>query len=429
MSKSEEQSNKSKDNDDLNQVVRGCQDYNPPLWNKIQYISQILRQTTSNMGIEEIETPTMEYKSLLLNKYGDEAETKLIYELQNGKSALRYDLTVPFTRYVMNNGLEDIKRLQIGRVYRRDEPYPSQGRFCEFYQGDIDIVGNREVMVAESEILKLIDMVMEKIGLSNYVIRINFRQNLEKMFQKVGVKTSQTKYFKSLCTSIDKLDKHDWEYVKTELKNKNLNEGQLSQLNDMLFNGYIDDSIKEQYQLLDKYIQIMKIKNVQFDTTLARGLDYYTGLIYEVVFPDTSIGSVIAGGRYDKLIFKTKKKSRMYIPAIGVSFGISRLSLLINDIKKETFKIYLVADDKYLDKKLELMTMLLDEEYQVEYMDKSRKNIKEINYGIKNDFNFVLIYGENGDDMVCVKKNDQSADKIVPIEKVIDAIQNFDEES
>jgi len=410
----------------INQVAKGCQDYDPVLWNKIQTISNVLRTLATNMGITEIETPTMEYRSLLLEKYGEEAETKLIYELFNNKYALRYDLTVPFTRYVMNNGLEDIKRLQIGRVYRRDEPYPVQGRFCEFYQGDIDIVGARELMVAEGEILKLIDMVLSGLGLSDYVIRINFRQNLEKIFSKVGVNVSQKKYFKSLCTSIDKLDKHDWNYVSKELKDKRLNDEQLKELESMLFSNYLDDSIKNDYELLDKYLHILKVNNVVFDAKLARGLDYYTGLIYEVVFPNSLVGSVAAGGRYDRLIYKTKKKSRMYIPAIGVSFGISRLALLVSESKNTQFKMYIVAEGKYIDKKLELYTILLERGYHVEYLDKPHKNVKEINYGIKNNYDFVLIYGENGDDMVCVKKNDNSKDKIVTIGNVIETIENFE---
>lgn len=423
----EELQKENKQSQVINQVIKGCQDYTPELWNKISFISQTLRKSATQLGIQEIETPTMEYCSLLLEKYGEEAENKLIYELDNKKYALRYDMTIPFTRYVMNNGLEDIKRLQIGRVYRRDEPYPSQGRFCEFYQGDVDIVGQRELMIAEAEILKLIDMVMSKLKLSDYVIKINFRTNLEKILSKVGVKTQQKKYFKSLCSSIDKLDKHPWEYVYNELKDKNLTDEQLSTLYDLLYTDYIDSSVQPEYQLLMNYIKIMKVKNVVFDSKLARGLDYYTGLIYEVVFPKSSIGSVCAGGRYDKLIYKTKKKSRVYIPAIGVSFGISRLSLMIPSVNvNNSFKIYLVAEGKYLNKKLELLTMLLDKGYKVDYLDKHRKNIKEINYGIKNNYNFIVIYGENGDNMVCIKRNDQSSDKIVPLEKMIQCIQEFD---
>lgn len=235
------------------QVVRGTQDYSPEYLSQIRSISNIIRYIATSMGAVEIETPTLEYEDLLLDKYGDEAESKLIYRIKHVKDetkvlkqeavkdsnkeevngdvkldtnqhriAMRYDLTVPFTRYIMNNGIESIKKIQIGRVYRRDWPYPSQGRFCEFIQADYDIVGDREPMTAEVEIFKLINLVMERLGISNYVIRVNFRQNLEKIFERVGVNVSKPTYFKSLCTTIDKLDKHDWNFVR-RIKNKRPN--------------------------------------------------------------------------------------------------------------------------------------------------------------------------------------------------------------
>jgi histidyl-tRNA synthetase len=417
---------KSDNEETLNQVVRGCQDYSPELWQKIQYVIDVLRKISTQFEIPEIETPIREYKSLLLDKYGEEAETKLIFDLVDGKTAMRYDLTIPFTRYVMNHGLENFSRLQIGRVFRRDAPYPSKGRFCEFYQGDIDIVGDREEIVAEAEILRVIDTVMKHLKLSGYQIRINFRQNLEKIFSKIGIKTSNKKYFKSLCISIDKLEKHEWEYVAKELKLKHLSQEQCDQLKQLFSENYLDETVVPIYNKLDKYTKIFQVENIIFDSTLARGLDYYTGLIYEVVFPDTEIGSVIAGGRYDKLIYKTKKKSRSYIPAIGVSFGISRLVLMMQDeIKSNDFRIYIVADSKNLDKKLEIANILMNNGFNIKYNDKPQKNIKEINYGIKNNYNFVIIYGENKE-LVCVKRNDQSSDQICTIDKMIYTIQNFD---
>ena len=411
---------------DLDQVVAGCQDYDPVTWARIRYICDVVRECAKKNSIMEIETPTMEYRKLLLDKYGSEAEDKLIFDMADGQSALRYDLTVPFTRYVKNKGLEACRKLQIGRVYRRDTPYPTKGRFCEFYQADIDIVGPRQEMLPEAEILKIINQVMKGINIPNYVIKINFRQNLEMIFKKVGIKASN-KYFKSLCTSIDKLDKRDWTYVAEELKTKKVTQEQCDELKKLFDENYVDDKVKPIYELLDKYLKIFQVTNVVFDTTLARGLDYYTGLIYEVVCSDTEIGSVVAGGRYDKLISKTVKKNKVYIPAIGVSFGVSRLALLMPEIKPDLgFRVYIVAETKLLDKKLEIANMLWEAGYNVEYNDTPKKNIKEINYGIKNDFNFIVIYGENGEE-VCVKKNDQSKDQIVPLEKMVATIGNFDD--
>jgi histidyl-tRNA synthetase len=412
--------------ENLNQVVKGCQDYSPEIWQKIQYVISILRQVASQFEIPEIETPIREYKSLLLDKYGEDAETKLIFDLADGKTAMRYDLTIPFTRYVMNNGLDNFSRLQIGRVFRRDAPYPSKGRFCEFFQGDIDIVGDREEMVAEAEILRIINTVIKSLGLSGYYIKINFCQNLEKIFRKIGVETSNKKYFKSLCSSIDKLDKHEWNYVAQELQTKHLTQEQCFQLKELFSSNYLDKTVEPVYQKLGKYTKFFQVENIIFDSTLARGLDYYTGLIYEVVFPGTDIGSVIAGGRYDKLIYKTKNKSRVYTPAIGVSFGISRLVLMMKqEIKTKDFRIYIVADSKNLDKKLEIANILMNAGFNVKYNDKPQKNIKEINYGIKNNYNFVIIYGENNE-FICVKRNDKSTDQICTIDKLVHTIKNFD---
>jgi len=337
--------------------------------------------------------------------------------------AMRYDLTVPFTRYVMNRGLESIKKIQIGRVYRRDWPYPSQGRFCEFIQADYDIVGVRKPMVAEVEIFKYINLVMMHLGIDNYIIRINFRQNLEKIFSKIGVDISNSSYFKSLCATIDKLDKVGWDIVKTELKSKGLTYEQSDLCELLLTESYLDDSLENDYNMLKSYMSAMEIKNVKLDSALARGLDYYTGIIYEVIVPNSGLGSIIAGGRYDNLIYKTQKKQKHYIPAIGVSFGITRIALLLKQpmSSPEQIKIYIVAEDKHLLTKLKIANMLINKGFIVSYDDMPSKNIKEISYGIKNNYNFIIIYGEN-DDLVCVKKNDHSPNKLITIDKLIDTI-------
>lgn len=422
------QKTKQKDKpENQNQPVRGCYDYDPETLRKLTFIQDTIRQVSRQMGITEIETPTMEYTSLLLNKYGEEAETKLIYKMKGEETALRYDLTVPFVRFVTNSGLESIKKLQIGRVYRRDCPYPSRGRFCEFLQGDIDIVGDREPMVAETELLKLVSMVLTKLNITGYVIRINYRQNLQAIFQQIGVDVDNIPLFKSLSSAIDKMDKHTWTEITTELHQKGLTPDQTTKLKELLDGNYIDPTIMDEYKLLSQYLAILDVPNVKFDATLARGLDYYTGLIYEVIVPGSEMGSIIAGGRYNKLIQKTFKKGKVYLPAIGVSFGISRLSVLIPPLQpKIEFKIYLVSERKYLEKKLEIYRVLLEAGYQVEYLDRSRRNLKEIQFGIKNDFNFVLVYGEN-DDYVCVKKNDKSNNKLSTISKLVEVIQNFDD--
>jgi histidyl-tRNA synthetase len=167
----------------------------------------------------------------------------------------------------------------------------------------------------------------------------------------------------------------------------------------------------------------MEITHVKLDSTLARGLDYYTGIIYEVVVPNSGLGSIIVGGRYDNLIYKTQKKQKYYIPAIGVSFGITRIALLLKQpvSSHQPIKIYIVAEDKYLANKLKIANLLVNKGFVVNYNDIPHKNIKEISYGIKNNYNFIIIYGEN-DDLVCIKKNDHSPNKHTTIDKLIDTI-------
>ncbi len=401
-------------------TVRGTIDYQPQKLNRINYISNIIKKCSIQLGAQEIDTPIMELTNLLLNKYGDEAETKLIYKLKDEKISLRYDLTVPFTRYIMSNGIDNFKRIQIGKVFRRDLPYPQSGRYCEFMQGDFDIIGEYSNMIAEAEIMKLITMVLDKLQITNYIIKINFRKNLELITTLSNINNS---LFKTVCTSIDKLDKCDWEYISNELLQKNITQNNIDSLNTYLINNYMDDSIKDEYNLLLQYCEIWNCNSkIKFDATLARGLDYYTGLIYEVVLLDQKIGSIIAGGRYDKMIYKIKKGNKIYTPAIGVSFGINRIEMSMNNIVElNNFKILVVSEQKYMLEKLKIVNILIENGWQIEYFDNKKKNVNQINYGIKNNFNYIIIYGEN-DNNIIVKKNDQSKDIICSIDEIIDLI-------
>lgn len=418
-------------------TARGVYDYDSNKQERINYICNMIKFIAKQFGAKEIDTPILELSSLLLNKYGDEAETKLIYKIEkyddktndnsDEKEALRYDLTVPFVRYIMMNGIEKFKRIQIGKVFRKDKPYPKSGRYCEFIQGDFDIVGQYNEMVSESEIIKLITLILYRLKIDNYEIKINFRQNLEKIVEMSGV---NKKMFKSICTSIDKLDKYDWTYIENELLDKKLDKNQIDKLKKFLNNNYLDDSIKNQYDTLMKYCEILDCNNnIKFDATLARGLDYYTGLIYEVVLKDNKItddvkiGTIIAGGRYDKMIYKMKKNSRVYIPAIGVSFGVNRLELCMRDIiVKSNIKIMIVGEQKYFEEKLKIMNILLNKPFIVEYFDEQKKNVNQINYSIKNNYDYIIIYGEDGTNNVKVKKNDQSQDIICNIDNMLDFI-------
>ena len=419
------------------QKIPGMQDYYPEKYERIQSIIEIIRKNALLLGAEEMDTPAIESKKLLLNKYGEEAENKLIYKIwepelikdkkiipSQPNSALRYDLTVSFARYLMNNGIEKMKRLQIGKVYRRDKPCPESGRFREFIQADYDIVGDYSLMLPEAEIFALITRVMKDINFNNYIIKFNFRQNLEKI---VGMAQIPSILFKSVSTSIDKLDKYSWEYVAEELEDKKISLESIEILKNLLEKNYFDSSLTPILKEFQEYLDIYGIReNIKFDASLARGLDYYTGLIYEVVLKDNNnkIGTLIAGGRYDKLIYKTKRGQKTYIPAIGVSFGVNRMEMVIENLDIPVkFKILIVSDKKYIKNKIFIQNLLNLEGYQAEYIDQSMKVCNQINYGIKNNFNYILICGED-EDLIKVKKNDQSQDRLTTIENLITTIKD-----
>ena len=167
-------------------------------------------------GAVQIDTPVFELKETLMGKYGEEG-AKLIYDLkdQGGQMlSLRYDLTVPFARYISTNNVQKIKRFHIGKVYRRDQPNMNKGRFREFYQCDFDIAGTSGPMIADSEVLGMINEIMTRFGIKNFTIKLSHRKLLEAIIEAAGGPLDR---FKSICSSIDKLDKEPWEVVAKEL--------------------------------------------------------------------------------------------------------------------------------------------------------------------------------------------------------------------
>jgi histidyl-tRNA synthetase len=293
----------------------------------------------------EIDTPVFELKSVLTDKYGE--DSKLIYDLedQGGElCALRYDLTVPFARWLAMSNKRQIKRFQIGKVYRRDQPAIERGRMREFYQCDIDYAGALDLMVPDAEVLCIVAEVFEALGL-DITIKINHRLILDGIFAAVGVPKDLVR---PVSSAVDKLDKMPWDEVKREMEQKGLEaaiadtigayvlqiEGDRSFSETLKFlraddvlsqNDHVKKGVGEMEQLLRYLTTNDIVQYIKFDLSLARGLDYYTGLIYEVVLNDSSskVGSIAAGGRYDNLVGMF---SRRDIPCVGVSFGIDRIS-------------------------------------------------------------------------------------------------------
>lgn len=341
--------------------------------------SQTVSEVFERHGGQELDTPVFELKEILSGKYGE--DSKLIYDLQDQGGelcSLRYDLTVPFARWLaMNTSYPQVSRYQIAKVYRRDQPVISRGRYREFYQCDFDIAGTYEPMIPDSEILLIITEAFEALQM-NITIKINHRKILDGIFAVAGVPDDK---IRPISSAVDKLDKLPWEEVKQEMvQQKGLSEevadrigqfvqnrGGIAEILELLRQNeklIANENIKagvEDMSLLLSYLEAYGIVNqVSFDLTLARGLDYYTGVIYEVVTSlsnsnesgkkkEPQVGSIAAGGRYDNLVGMYSSRN---VPCVGISFGVERIYTILDSRrpkkKGETaiasdFDVYVVA--------------------------------------------------------------------------------------
>mmetsp|Transcript_22170 Transcript_22170/g.27835 ORF Transcript_22170/g.27835 Transcript_22170/m.27835 type:complete len:948 (-) Transcript_22170:148-2991(-) len=340
-------------------IAKGTRDFLPEQMRIRERAFQIIRNVFKLHGAVEIETPVFELKETLTGKYGE--DSKLIYDLadQGGELlSLRYDLTVPFARYLALHSVGNIKRYHIARVYRRDQPNIQAGRFREFYQCDFDIAGRYSPMVPDAEVLSVASEILSQLPIGDFEIKINHRKLLDSIFDVCGVPEEK---FRMICSSVDKLDKMPWEEVKKEMTLvKGLQEdvadrigefvilrGEPFELLEKLKGDDIQQKFKgnkmaadalEDMELLFTYLDSMgSLGNLKFDLSLARGLDYYTGVIYEclVTSGETKLGSIGGGGRYDNLVGMFSVGGQQ-IPCVGVSIGIDRLFTLVEQNAKET---------------------------------------------------------------------------------------------
>jgi len=336
---------------------KGTRDYSPQQMAIREKVINIIVDTFKKYGAETIETPLFELKETLTNKYGE--DSKLIYDLedQGGElCSLRYDLTVPFARYLAMNRIENMKRYHIGRVYRRDNPAPTQGRWREFYQCDFDIAGNFfEPLLPDAEALAALSEVLKNLSIGNFEIKINHRKLLDGIFAICNVPDDM---FRTICSSVDKLDKMTWEDVKKEMLTKGLDDetadkiwefvqlnGKPKELLEQLKsrgacngNAAAEAALKE-LETLFEYLEIFEVlDSFSFDLSLARGLDYYTGIIFEAVLIDNlglKIGSIAGGGRYDHLV---EQLGGQNVPCIGFSVGVERIFAILESLEKDKSK-------------------------------------------------------------------------------------------
>jgi len=361
-------------------IPKGTRDFSPEQVVKRNFIFDTIKKTFVKYGYLPIETPTMENLSTLTGKYGDEGDKLLFKVLNNGdylskvdeeayqnrnssklissisKQGLRYDLTIPFARYVVmhqNDIAFPFKRYQIQPVWRADRP--QKGRYREFYQCDVDIVGSRSLMY-EAELVQIYDEVFTNLGI-NVTIKVNNRKVLAGMAEAAGIADQ----FMDMTIAIDKLDKVGMDGVKAEMERKKIPTKAIDKIEEML--GISDlASLKEVFvgsetglkgiEELEKFHQYFDLKQainaVKFDITLARGLNYYTGCIFEVAANDVKIGSIGGGGRYDDLTGMFGLKD---VSGVGVSFGAARIYDVMEELdifpkeSQENLKVLFIAFD------------------------------------------------------------------------------------
>lgn len=319
------------------QTPRGTRDFMPPEMEMRERVFSTVEKVFRSYGFRPLETPAFEEMEVLTAKCGEDV-AKQIYELADSSWGLRFDLTVPLSRVVASDSSlpKPFKRYAIGRVWRRDEP--QKGRFREFWQADVDVVGSPS-MLADAEVLATACESLSSLGFSNFEVRLNDRKLLDAMVEKAGIPPGKTG---AVFRTIDKLEKIGEEAVRGELKEKGLGDMEIYKVMDfMKIEGdnseklaEISKTVKgskkgeegirelsEIISLFDKY-EISKKCRLLLDFSLVRGLDYYTGPIFEVKAPEAGVGSLAGGGRYDELI-------QLYgappTPATGISLGIERI--------------------------------------------------------------------------------------------------------
>jgi histidyl-tRNA synthetase len=443
-------------------IPKGTRDFSPSEMRKRNYVFQIIKQSFEKYGFEQIETPSMENLDTLTGKYGDEGD-KLIFKILNSgdflsktmydanstsksmvsdisKKALRYDLTVPFARYVVQNRNDitfPFRRYQIQNVWRADRP--QKGRYREFYQCDADIIGT-ESLISELELIQLYDDVFDALKLDNFSIKINNRKVLSGIAEVMG----ESDRLIDLTIALDKLDKIGVEKVKQELSDKGLSEESINKL-DLLFTlqGTSDEKLSTLRQFLvdseiglkgveeltfiiDSFKNInLKSAKLEIDVTLARGLDYYTGAIIEVVANNVKIGSIGGGGRYDNLtgVFGIDN-----MPGVGISFGFDRICLVLDtlnlypEIQKSNTRVLFAnfgsAEALYA---YNLLNVLRDKGVKSEIYPSNDKLKKQMQYADRKGVEFVVLIGDNEikENMLTVKNMFDGSQKNMTFEDFI----------
>lgn len=419
-------------------IPKGTRDFSPTEVAKRQYLMGVMRANFEKFGYQPIETPSFENSETLMGKYGEEGD-RLIFKILNSgdylakadavhlsnrdslkltsaisEKALRYDLTVPFARYVVQHQNEiefPFKRYQIQPVWRADRP--QKGRFREFYQCDADVVGSTSLW-QEVELVQLYDSVFSELGLKGVTIKINNRKILSGIAEVIGASDKLIDF----TVALDKLDKIGEDGVKMEMTEKGISDEAIQKVQPLFhFTGTVSEKIDklsvllsasdegkkgiEELRFICESVQTLGLKDsiLDLDVTLARGLNYYTGAIFEVAPPaNVSMGSIGGGGRYDDLtgIFGLKNMS-----GVGISFGLDRIYLVLEELglfpqtvtstSKALFVNYGEKEALYA---MQATAKLRDAGIKVELYPDNTKLGKQFQYAEKRGIRYAIIAGE-----------------------------------
>ena len=412
-------------------IPKGTRDFNSKVMFRRNYIFKQVRSCFERFGYSPIETPSMENIETLTGKYGDEGDRLIFKVLNSGdflsktnfddkttsksitkdiaSKALRYDLTVPFARFVVNNKNDisfPFKRYQMQNVWRADRP--QKGRYREFYQCDADVIGSNSLL-NEIELIQLCDEIFSELGIPNIQILINNRKILSAMIEMM----SASDLFDEFVIILDKIDKIGIDNVKKELLkigvnqekmdtlDKFLNIQNVSELSSLIGNSSIGQEGISEINFIFNSIEKLGLKNsnIKFDISLARGLNYYTGAIFEVKSSDVGIGSIAGGGRYDDL---TSIFGLDNVSGVGISFGIDRIYLVMEElavfpqnIDVSSKVLLLNFGENESEYCLKLLLELRKNKINSELYPSNDKIKKQMNYANNKGVQFVIMVGED----------------------------------
>ena len=408
------------------QTLKGFRDFLPSDMYIRNYVKNTLTSLFETCGFQPLETPALEYSSVLKGKYGSETDDKLGYFFKdNGdrEIGLRYDLTVPTSKVlaIYNNQLSlPFRRYQIQPVWRAENT--QKGRYREFIQCDIDIFGTSSP-IADAEIISVIYQGVQKLGFKNAIIKINSRTVLSSILSQSGINERQN----SVLQSLDKLDKIGENGVKDELTYKGLSIDQIGQIFKYIKQAQPDENLKQVLDLLNG-LGVPQTAFI-FDPTLVRGCDYYTGTIFEVAVTEPKIGAIGGGGRYDNLV---STLGGPQVPAVGFSFGFERVVDVIQTLdllpkeNKSTTKILIANLGGETQKEiLELTTKLRQENISSIIYPDNDKLGKQIKYALSLNIPYLAIIGTNevANNQITLKKLENSEQTIVSFEELISQIK------